>query len=74
MSWEIVAGLITLVGAVIGIGKVIANNTSALTEVRCGIEELKAVLSDQKEDLKDVSAQVEDHETRITVLEKTQHN
>ena len=46
MTWEIVAGLITLVGAIITIGKVISGNTKALTKLEDSINRLDANLTE----------------------------
>lgn len=70
MTWEIVVGLITLVGAVITIATIISNNTRAMTEVKCSIDSLNDTVKSQALDLKSVQMTVQDHETRITVLEK----
>ena len=40
MTWEIIAGLIAFVGFIISIGKIVSNNTQALTEVKCSIDDL----------------------------------
>lgn len=69
MTWEIVIGLITLVGAVISIGTIISNNTKALTEVRCSIDALNDTVKTQGKDIHDLGVTAANHETRITVLE-----
>lgn len=69
MTWEIIAAIIALAGFIISIGKIVSNNTKALTEVKCSIDDLKETLSEQKRNVKEISDEVNDHETRITILE-----
>lgn len=69
MSWEIVVGIITLFGFVISIGKLISNNTKALTELQCSIDSLKKSLKRDENNLKIVEEKVDNHEIRITKLE-----
>ena len=69
MSWEIVVGIITLFGFVVSIGKLISNNTKALTELQCSIDSLKKSLKRDENNLKVVEEKVDNHEIRITKLE-----
>lgn len=69
MTWEIVVGLIALVGFVVSIGKIVSNNTKALTEVKCSIDSLKEAFSEQKAKVDVIGDEVNDHELRITILE-----
>ena len=69
MSWEIVVGIITLFGFVISIGKLISNNTKALTELQCSIDSLKKSLKRDENNLKVIEEKVDNHEIRITKLE-----
>ena len=69
LSWEIVVGIITLFGFVISIGKLISNNTKALTELQCSIDSLKKSLKRDENNLKVVEEKVDNHEIRITKLE-----
>mgnify|MGYP007084305512 CR=1 FL=1 len=69
MTWEIVVGLIALVGFVVSIGKIVSNNTKALTEVKCSIDSLKEAFSEQKTKVDVIGDEVNDHELRITILE-----
>ena len=69
MSWEIVVGIITLFGSVISIGKLISNNTKALTELQCSIDSLKKSLKRDENNLKVIEEKVDNHEIRITKLE-----
>jgi cell division protein FtsL len=69
MTWEIVIGLIALVGFVVSIGKIVSNNTKALTEVKCSIDSLKEAFSEEKTKVDVIGDEVNDHELRITILE-----
>lgn len=70
MTWELLAELITLVTFGIAICKIVANNTKVITELRSSVDTLSSMLSDQKSEQSCVRDKVNDHETRITVLEK----
>ena len=69
MTWEILVGSGTLVPACIAICTVVSNNTKAMTEVKCGLVELKSTLRDQKKELRSIEETVADLEVRITRLE-----
>ena len=69
MTWEIVVGIITLVGSFGGIAKVVSNNTKAMTELRCGIAELNTKTDNQGSDLDYVGQKADDHEIRLIKLE-----
>ena len=70
MTWEIFLGIAALVSFVIAIGKIVSNNTRAMTEMKVSIDELKESLSQEKEEVKDIKNDVISRETRITILEK----
>ena len=70
MTWEIFLGIAALVSFVIAIGKIVANNTKAMTEIKDSLDELKEALGEQKVEVKDIKNDVINHETRITILEK----
>jgi len=70
MSWEIIAGFITLAGFVITICKIVSANTKALTKLEDSITRLDATLTAQGKDLEEIDKTVQNHETRITVLEQ----
>lgn len=69
VSWELVLGIITLVGFIISIAKIVSNNTKALTEVKCSIDSLRNSFNEQKDDFEHVKYEVNEHETRISILE-----
>lgn len=70
MTWEIVVGLIALVGAVVTIGSIISNNTKAMTEVKCSIDNLNNTVKGQDGDIRHLYDVTNDHETRLVVIEK----
>jgi len=70
MTWDLLAELIILVTFGIAICKIVANNTKVITELRSSVDNLSSMLSDQKSEQSNVREKVNDHETRITVLEK----
>ncbi len=69
MTWEILAGLVALMPACIAVCTVVSNNTKAMTEVKCGLDELKSTLREQKKELRAVEETLSDHEVRISRLE-----
>lgn len=70
MTWEIFLGIVALFSFVCAIGKIVANNTKAMTEIKVSLDELKESLSQEKEEVKGIKNEVISHETRITILEK----
>lgn len=70
MTWEIVAGIIALVGFIISIGKIVANNTKALTKLECSLEAINEKIGRDEEDIDDLEKVAQNHEARITQLEK----
>lgn len=70
MSWGIITGFITLVGFVITICKIVSANTKALTKLEDSITRLDATLTAQGKDLDEIDKTVQNHETRITILEQ----
>ena len=69
MTWEIIVGLITLLGAITTIAKIVSANTKALTRLEDSITRLDCTLNEQKETLDKMDCKIVDHETRLTVLE-----
>ena len=63
MTWDVAIGIFALVAFVIAVGRIIENNTRAMTELKCGIEDLKAALPK-------IQGELDDHEHRLTVVEK----
>lgn len=69
MTWETIAGFIALVGFIISIGKIVSNNTKALTEVKCSIDSLRDSFNEEKCNVEHMKDEVDDHEKRIIILE-----
>lgn len=70
MTWEIIAGIIALVGFIISIGKIVSNNTQALTKLECSINAINEKLGRDEDDIEDLEKVAQNHEARITQLEK----
>ena len=69
MTWEIFLGIVALTGFVITIGKIVSANTKALTKLEDSILELNRTITEEKEDISDLDETVQNHETRIQLLE-----
>ncbi|MBQ8578218.1 MAG: hypothetical protein IJ449_09700 [Clostridia bacterium] len=71
MTWEILTGLITLGGALCGFAKTIANNTRAMTELRCTVSALHEASEAQRGELTELRHGMQALEARLTELEYT---
>ena len=69
MPWEYIAALITLATFIGAIGKTIANNSKAMTQLRDSLSNLNEILSNLRKEVETNKADIKDHEHRITVLE-----
>lgn len=69
MTFEILSGLIVVVGFIITIGRIVSANTKALTKLEDSINRLDVTLSEQKHNIHDLDDTLHDHETRISILE-----
>ncbi len=69
MTWEIFLGIVALTGFVITIGKIVSANTKALTKLEDSILELNRTITEEKKDISDLDEAVQNHETRIQLLE-----
>ena len=69
MTWEIFLGISALVGFLISIGKIISNNTRAMTEIKMSLDELSCAFGEQKNNIKHLESDISNHEHRLTVLE-----
>lgn len=70
MTWEIFLGIVALTGFVITIGKIVSANTKAMQKLEDSILELNKTLTEEKKNVKDLDEVVQNHETRITLLER----
>ena len=69
MTWEIFLGIVALTGFVITIGRIVSSNTKAMQKLEDSILELNKTITEEKKDLRDLDDVVQNHETRITLLE-----
>lgn len=70
MTWEILMGLLTLIGALAGLAKTITNNTRALTEIRCTVSTLNDTVLQQRRDLGAIREEMQDLNLRVHDLER----
>ena len=69
MTWEIFLGIVALTGFVISIGRIVSMSTKAMQRLEDSILELNKTIAEEKRDLNDLDDVVQNHETRITLLE-----
>ena len=69
MTWEIFLGLVALTGFVISIGRIVSMSTKAMQRLEDSILELNKTITEEKKNVKDFDDVVQNHETRITLLE-----
>lgn len=69
MTWEIFIGIVALTGFIISIGKIVSANTKALTKLEDSINRLDKTLEKQGKNIDSLEQEVNEHETRISVLE-----
>ena len=70
MTWEIFLGIVALTGFVISIGRIVSMSTKAMQKLEDSILELNKTITEEKKDLRDLDDVVQNHETRITLLER----
>ena len=69
MTWEIFLGLVALTGFVISIGRIVSMNTKAMQRLEDSIVRLDETIREEKKDISNLDDVVQNHETRITLLE-----
>lgn len=69
MTWEIFLGIVALTGFVISIGRIVSMNTKAMQRLEDSIVRLDETIREEKKDISDLDDVVQNHETRITLLE-----
>lgn len=69
MTWEIFLGIVALTGFVITIGRIVSSSTKAMQRLEDSILELNKTITEEKKNLNDLDDVVQNHETRITLLE-----
>ena len=70
MTWEIFLGIVALTGFVISIGRIVSMNTKAMQKLEDSIIRLDETIREEKKDISDLDETVQNHETRITLLER----
>ena len=69
MTYEIFLGIVTITGFVISIGRIVSMNTKAMQKLEDSITRLDATIREEKKDIDDLDNTVQNHETRISILE-----
>lgn len=69
MTWEIFLGIVALTGFVISIGRIVSMSTKAMQRLEDSIVRLDETIREEKRDISDLDETVQNHETRITLLE-----
>ena len=69
MTWEIFLGIVALTGFVISIGRIVSMNTKAMQKLEDSITRLDETIREEKKDISDLDETVQNHETRIQLLE-----
>ena len=69
MTWEIFLGIVALTGFVISIGRIVSMSTKAMQRLEDSIIKLDETIREEKKDISDLDDVVQNHETRITLLE-----
>jgi hypothetical protein len=81
MNWDIIVGLIMLLGSAISICTVVANNTKTMTELKCSVDTLTQITTEQKNAQREDSDAIHDilkthekhlsqHDIDIALLQK----
>lgn len=69
MTWEIFLGIVALTGFVISIGRIVSMSTKAMQRLEDSIVKLDETIREERKDISDLDDVVQNHETRITLLE-----
>ena len=70
MTWEIFLGIVTLTVFAISIGRIVSMNTKAMQKLEDSIVKLDETIREEKKDIDDLDETVQNHETRIQLLER----
>ena len=70
MTLEIFSGIVALTGFVISIGRIIYMNTKAMQKLEDSIVRLDETIREEKKDINELDETVQNHETRIQLLER----
>ena len=69
MTWEIFLGIVALTGFVISIGRIVSMSTKAMQKLEDSIVRLDETIREEKKDINELDNTVQNHETRIQLLE-----
>ncbi len=69
MSWEIIVGIITLIGCGISVGTLVWKLSSAVNRLECAVNNLIDWTAHQSIKNKEFYGMLNDHEKRISILE-----
>ena len=69
MTWDVFLGIVALTGFVISIGRIVSMNTKAMQKLEDSIVKLDETIREEKKDIDDLDETVQNHETRIQLLE-----
>ena len=69
MTYEVFLGIVTLTGFVISIGRIVSMNTKAMQKLEDSIVRLDETIREEKKDINELDNTVQNHETRIQILE-----
>lgn len=69
MTWEIFLGIVALTGFVISIGRIVSMSTKAMQKLEDSIVRLDETIREEKKEVHELDDVVQNHETRITLLE-----
>ena len=70
MTWDVFLGLVALTGFVISIGRIVSMNTKAMQKLEDSIVRLDETIREEKKDINELDNTVQNHETRIQLLER----
>ena len=69
MSWEIFVGITILFAFVVSVGKIIANNTQSMTEMKCSIDQLNKLLENYHDDVEELNKEVKTMGDEVKAIE-----
>ena len=70
MTWDVFLGIVCLTGFVISIGRIVNMNTKAMQKLEDSIVRLDETIREEKKDINELDNTVQNHETRIQLLER----
>ena len=70
MTWQVFLGIVSLTGFVISIGRIVSMNTKAMQKLEDSIIRLDETIREEKKDINELDNTVQNHETRIQLLER----